>query len=133
MYSARILDHFHHPRNVGEISNPTASVEVTNPVCGDVLRISAVVSSGAVVEAKFKVSGCVPAVACGSWVTASILKQPVRALQPITASEIEAALDGLPSASKHASMLAAEALKRLLEELVRCNVESGNSKVETRS
>lgn len=119
MYSAKILDHFHYPRNTGEIARPSVVVEVTNPVCGDVLKLWVVASGEMVVEAKFKAAGCVPAVACGSWVTEWIQGKPLKALRPVAPSAIEEALDGLPSASKHASALAAEALRQLLEKLVR--------------
>ena len=119
MYSAKVLDHFHRPRHVGEVAQASAAVEVTNPVCGDVLRLSAAVSGEMIVEAKFKAAGCIPVVACGSWVTASILAKPLNSLRPVFSSEIEAALDGLPPASKHASALAAEALKQLMEKLTK--------------
>jgi nitrogen fixation protein NifU and related proteins len=118
MYSAKVLDHFHHPRNVGDIARPSATVEVTNPVCGDVLRLSAVVCGETIVEAKFKVAGCVPAVACSSWVTESLQGKSFNSLRPILPADIESALDGLPPSSKHASILAAEALKQLVEKLM---------------
>ncbi len=117
MYSEKVLDHFHHPRNVGEIENPTAVVEVTNPVCGDMMKLWLVVGDGTVSDAKFKIAGCVPAVACASWLTEAMRGKRLAALVSITAEQIEAALDGLPPASKHASVLAADALKRLLEKL----------------
>ena len=43
-----------------------ADVEVTNPACGDVLRLSARVQSGRIVEARFLARGCVTSIACGS-------------------------------------------------------------------
>ncbi len=116
MYSQEVLDHFHHPRNVGEIETPTAAVEMTNPVCGDLMKLWVVVRDGRVCEAKFKIAGCVPAVACGSWLTEMILGKPLADLGSLTAEQIEAGLGGLPPASKHASVLAADALKRLLEK-----------------
>jgi nitrogen fixation NifU-like protein len=119
MYSAKMLDHFHHPRNVGAIEQPSATVEVTNPVCGDVLRLSVAVSGETIVEAKFKVAGCVPAVACASWITESLQGKTLNLLRPILPSEIEAALDGLPPASRHASLLAAEAVKQLTDKLTK--------------
>jgi len=117
MYSVKVLDHFHHPRHVGEIAPPSAVVEVTNPVCGDVMKLWAVVRDGKVADVKFKVAGCVPAMACGSWLTEAILGKPLGALRSLTADQIELGLDGLPPASKHASALAAEALRKLLEGL----------------
>ncbi len=117
MYSEKVLDHFHHPRNVGEIENASAVVEVTNPVCGDVMKLWVRVRDGKAAEAKFKTAGCVPAVACGSWLTEAISGRPLAELKGITAEQIAAALGGLPPASSHASVLAADALKQLLEKL----------------
>ena len=63
MYSAKLLDHFHNPRHAGEIENATAVIEVSNPACGDVMKLWVVVRDGRIAEVKFKVAGCVPAVA----------------------------------------------------------------------
>jgi nitrogen fixation protein NifU and related proteins len=117
MYSERVLDHFHHPRHVGEIANATAALEMTNPVCGDLMRLWVLVRDGAIAEAKFKVEGCIPAVACGSWLTEAMIGRPLAELTAITPEAIEAALGGLPSASRHAARLAADALQRLIREM----------------
>ncbi|MBI1983151.1 MAG: iron-sulfur cluster assembly scaffold protein [Acidobacteria bacterium] len=116
MYSEKVLDHFHHPRNVGEIPNATVVVEMTNPVCGDLMKLWAIVEKGRILDVKFKTQGCVPAVACGSWLTAAIKGKPLAEISGITAEQIERGLDGLPSASRHASVLAADALKQLVEK-----------------
>lgn len=117
MYSNQVLDHFHHPRNVGEIGDATMVVETTNPACGDMMTLWAVVKDGVIVDARFKVAGCVPAVACGSWLTEKIKGKPVTELAALTADQIVAGLGGLPVASKHAAALASDALKRLLESV----------------
>lgn len=117
MYSQKVLDHFHHPRNVGEIAHATAVIEMTNPVCGDLMKLWVVVREGKVFEAKFKTEGCIPAVACGSWLTETMLGKSPAELALLTAGQIEAGLDGLPPASRHASALAADALKRVLRDL----------------
>ena len=114
MYSEKTLNHFHHPRNVGELPDATVVVEMTNPVCGDLMKLWAVVENGRVADVKFKTQGCVPAVACGSWLTEAIRGKPLAEVNGITAEQIEKGLDGLPSASRHASVLAADALKKLL-------------------
>jgi nitrogen fixation NifU-like protein len=115
MYSDLVLDHFHHPRNVGEIEEATVVVETTNPACGDLMKLWAVVKDGVIVDAKFKVAGCVPAVACGSWLTERIKGRPLVELAALMPDQIVADLGGLPAASKHAAVLAFDALKRLLE------------------
>jgi nitrogen fixation NifU-like protein len=118
MYSNQVLDHFHHPRNVGEIEEATVVVETTNPVCGDLMKLWAVVRDGVIVDARFKVAGCVPAVACGSWLTERIRGKPLAELTALTPDQIDAGLAGLPAASKHAAVLASDALKQLLTRLL---------------
>jgi nitrogen fixation NifU-like protein len=115
MYSKEVLDHFHHPRNVGEIEEATVVVETTNPACGDLMKLWAMVKGGVIVDARFKVAGCVPAIACGSWLTERIKGKPLAEITAITPDQIDAGLGGLPAASKHAALLASDALKRLLQ------------------
>ena len=117
MYSPTLLDHFHRPRNVGEIATASVEVEASNPVCGDLMKLWAVVRDGRIQEAKFKAAGCVPSVACGSWLTVAILYRPIEELSALTAEEVISGLDGVPAASRHAAVLAIDALKRLLEEI----------------
>jgi NifU-like protein involved in Fe-S cluster formation len=117
MYSAKVLDYFRHPRNAGEIAQPTIVVEATNPVCGDLLKLWTVVREGRIADATFKVEGCIPAVACASLLTEMIKGRSVAELCSITGEQIEAGLDGLPSASRHASALALGGLRQLIEQL----------------
>ena len=117
MYSATLLDHFHHPRNVGEIAEASVVVEASNPVCGDLMKLWAVVRDGRILELKFKAAGCVPSVACGSWLTEAIWNKSFEELSALTPDVIISGLGGLPPASRHAAVLAVDALKRLLEQL----------------
>jgi len=117
MYSEKVLDYFRHPRNMGEITDATTVIEATNPVCGDLLKLWVVVRDGGVADVKFKVEGCVPAVACASWLTETMMGKPLAQLRSLTAEQIEAGLGGLPSASRHASALAVTGLQRVLEEM----------------
>src|SRR5208282_2281698 len=118
MYSQALLDHFHHPRNVGEIAEASVVVEASNPVCGDLMKLWAVVREGRIQEVKFKVAGCVPSVACGSWLTEAILTRSLEELSALTPDEIISGLDGIPPTSNHAAALAIDALKRLLEQIL---------------
>ena len=117
MYSPTLLDHFHHPRNVGEIADASVVVEASNPVCGDLLKLWAIVRDGKIQDVKFKAAGCVPSVACGSWLTEAILSKPLEELSALTPDDVASGLDGLPPASNHAAVLAIDALKRLLEQV----------------
>ena len=92
-------------------------VEASNPVCGDLMKLWVVVRDGKIQEVKFKVAGCVPSVACGSWLTEAILSRSVEDLSVVTPDDVIAGLDGLPPASRHAAVLAVDALKRLLDKL----------------
>ena len=114
MYSDQVLDHFHHPRNVGELEAPTVVVETTNPACGDEMKLWAVVRDGWVVDVRFKVAGCIPAVASGSWLTERIKGAALTDLTSLEPDEIIAALSGLPLASRHAAVLACNVLRQLL-------------------
>jgi len=117
MYSPTVLDHYRHPRNLGEIPNASATVEATNPVCGDRLRLWVTVREGRIVAARFKVEGCIPAVACASWLTERMIGMSRAELGGVSAAEIETALGGLPSASRHAAALAATGLQQLLGKI----------------
>ena len=116
MYSVKLLDYFHNPRHAGEIENATAVVEASNPVCGDLMKLWVVVRDGRIAEAKFKVAGCVPAVACGSWLAGYLQGRALSELAPLSPAEIESALDGLPAASMHVAVLASDVLRRLIAQ-----------------
>ena len=117
MYSSTLLDHFHHPRNVGEIAEASIVVEASNPVCGDLMKLWAIVRESRIQVVKFKAAGCVPSVACGSWLTEAILNKSLEELSALTPDHIEVGLGGLPPASRHAAVLAVDALRRLLEQI----------------
>ena len=76
MYSPQLLDHFQNPRNAGDLSDADATVELENPVCGDVVRLSLKVLEGQIAEIKFKAKGCVPAIACASALTEIVRGKP---------------------------------------------------------
>ena len=73
MYSALLLDHFQNPRHVGELPAPAITVEVSNPACGDILRLSARFAGERVVEVRYKVRGCTASIAAGSALTEWLL------------------------------------------------------------
>ena len=114
MFSAKLLEHFEHPRNAGELAGATARVEVSNPVCGDVLRLGAIVEDGVVREVRFLCRGCTAAIACGSALTELVRGRDVREMEGISAERIAEAVGGLPEASFHAAQLGSDALRALL-------------------
>jgi nitrogen fixation protein NifU and related proteins len=117
MYSAKLLDYFEHPRNAGDVAQPTATVELSNPVCGDVVRFSVRVVAGRIEEIRFRAKGCVPAMACASAVTELVRGCDLEAARGLSPERLEAAVEGVPEASKHASQMAIDGLQRLLKRV----------------
>jgi nitrogen fixation NifU-like protein len=111
MYPEQLLDHFQNPRNVGELPLPAITVEVSNPACGDILRLSARVAGGRIEEARYKVRGCTASIAAGSALTEWLTGKTREDLAQFTASIIDDAVGGLPAASKHAAVLCADAVR----------------------
>jgi nitrogen fixation protein NifU and related proteins len=117
MFSEAVLDHFRNPRNAGELACATAVVEVTNPVCGDILKLFARFESGRIVEARFLCRGCTTAIACASFLTEQLRAVTLAEARAITADSLSSALGGLPRATFHGAQLAADALAALLQKL----------------
>jgi nitrogen fixation NifU-like protein len=117
MYSAQVLDHFQHPRNAGEISHPDVAVEIENPACGDILRLTLKIDSGRISELRFKAKGCVPAIACGSALTELISRKTLEEVRKLRREDLIAAVGGLPQASSHAAQLAMDALSAALHRV----------------
>jgi len=113
VHSELLLDHFRNPRNVGQLPPPAIAVDVTNPACGDLLRLSARFESGRIVEARFQVRGCTASIAAGSALTEWMLGKTRGQLFGLTAEIIELALDGLEPASKHAAVLCVDGAKAI--------------------
>jgi NifU-like protein involved in Fe-S cluster formation len=119
MFSETLLDHFQHPRNAAEIVGANVKVEVSNPVCGDVLRLTAIVKDGTIREIGFLCRGCTASIACASALTEMIKGQTLREVPHVTAESLSAKLGGLPEASFHAAQLAQEGLEAVLREAAR--------------
>ena len=117
MYSAQLLDHFEHPRNPGEVVDADITVQLENPACGDILKLSMKVANGQIVEIRFLAKGCVPAMACGSVLTELVKGRTVAAAGQLRREELVEAIGGLPDASAHASHLAMDALAAALNQI----------------
>jgi nitrogen fixation NifU-like protein len=117
IYSEAVLEHFRNPRNTGELPGATAQVEGTNPVCGDVLRLFAVIEQGRIREARFLCRGCTTAIACASWLTENLRGKTPDEAKEVDASAISRALGGLPPATAHGAQLAVDTLKELLAQI----------------
>jgi len=117
MYSAQLLDHFQNPRNAGEVAGADAIVEMENPVCGDVLRLTLKVHAGRVAEIRFKAKGCVPSMACASALTDLVAGKKLDEIHQLAREDVVAAVGGLPQASAHAAQLAMDALTAAVRQI----------------
>src|SRR6266581_829520 len=100
--SPELIDHFQNPRNVGELPPPAVTVEVSNPVCGDILRISVRFEDSVVAEARYKTRGCTASIAAGSALTEWLAGKSKQDLMSVKPADIEKLVGGLSQESKHA-------------------------------
>jgi NifU-like protein involved in Fe-S cluster formation len=116
MYSDALLDHFHHPRNAGELPEATVRVRTENPVCGVVLELALQLTDNRIVAARFKAQGCVPAMACASALTELITGKSLDEARTISSEDLLQKVNGVPPASSHALDLALDALSQALPD-----------------
>ena len=110
MYTDIVLDHFMHPRNVGEIPEADGVGSVGNPVCGDMMTFYIKVADGRIADVKFKTFGCGAAIAVSSIVTEMAVGKTLEEAKAITKQQVAEQLGGLPPQKMHCSNLGTEAL-----------------------
>jgi nitrogen fixation NifU-like protein len=115
-YSAKVMDHFMNPRNVGEIEGADGVGEVGNPACGDMMRLYLKIEDNRVVDAKFRTFGCGAAIASSSMLTEMIKGKTVEEAREISNQAVADALDGLPAVKIHCSVMAEQAVKTALDD-----------------
>src|SRR6202158_6485713 len=111
MYSEAVLDHFQNPRTAGTLDAATVTISVENPVCGDILELSARMEGGRIAEARFRTRGCVTAMACSSLLTEMLRGRTPSEVRGITPEQMSEALGGLPPTTFHAAQLARDAVQ----------------------
>ena len=116
LYSDKVMDHFMNPRNVGCIENADGIGEIGNAKCGDIMKIYLKIENDIIVDAKFETFGCGSAIASSSMATELIMGKPVSQALELTNKAVCEALDGLPAAKVHCSVLAEEAIKSALKD-----------------
>ena len=116
MYSEKVMDHFQHPRNGGEIENASGVGTVGNAKCGDIMRMFLDIDDKThiIKECKFKTFGCGAAVATSSMATEMVKGKTIEEAMQITNKAVMEALDGLPPVKVHCSLLAEEAIHAAL-------------------
>ncbi len=116
MYSAKVMEHFENPRNVGEIENPDGLGTVGNPECGDIMKLTIKIEDNVIKDVKFKTFGCGAAIATSSMVTELVKGKGLEEAENVSNDTVAEALDGLPPVKMHCSNLAADALHAAIED-----------------
>jgi nitrogen fixation protein NifU and related proteins len=116
MYSAKVIEHFQHPRNVGEIENADGMGTVGNPSCGDIMSIYIKVENDIITDIKFKTFGCGAAIATSSITTEMVKGKSIEEAERLTRNDVADALDGLPPIKMHCSNLATDALRAAIAD-----------------
>ena len=113
-YSKKVMDHFAHPRNVGDLPDANAVGQVGNQKCGDIMKMMLKIENDVIVDAKFQTFGCGAAVATSSMATELVKGKTVQEALQLTNKAVMEALDGLPPVKVHCSVLAEEAIRAAL-------------------
>ncbi|MBQ4048730.1 MAG: Fe-S cluster assembly scaffold protein NifU [Clostridia bacterium] len=119
MYTEKVMDHFANPRNVGELKDANAVGQVGNMKCGDIMKIYMKIENDIIEDVKFQTFGCGAAVATSSMATEMVKGKPISEALKLTNSAVVEALEGLPPAKIHCSVLAEEAIKSALADYYR--------------
>ncbi len=117
MFSEAVLDHFQNPRNAGDLAGADAKIEVSNPVCGDVLQLAVRIENDKIVEARFLCRGCTTSIACASLLTEQLQHRTLAEARSLTAQSLSESLGGLPAATSHGAELAADAVQTMLRNI----------------
>lgn len=116
MYSEKVMDHFENPRNVGKLDDANAIGEVGNAVCGDIMKIYMKIENGIIEDVSFKTFGCGAAIATSSMATELVKGKTIEEALKLTNKAVMEALDGLPPAKVHCSVLAEQAIHAALKD-----------------
>ena len=128
IYSEKVMEHFMHPRNVGEIENPDGVGEEGNPVCGDMMTFYIKVKDNRLEDVKFKTFGCGAAIAVSSMVSEMAMGKTLEEALKITPAAVAAELEGLPKNKYHCSNLGAQALHKAIEDYLSKQKAQGEKK-----
>ena len=115
-YSEKVMDHFANPRNVGKLEDASGVGEVGNAKCGDIMKMYIKVENDVITDIKFNTYGCASAIATSSMATEMIKGKPLSEAMKLTNKAVIEALDGLPHAKVHCSVLAEEAIKAAIAD-----------------
>lgn len=116
LYSKKVMDHFTNPRNVGKIDDADGVGEVGNAKCGDIMKMYLKIENNVIIDVKFNTFGCGSAIATSSMATEMIKGKRIDEALKLSNKAVVEALDGLPPAKVHCSVLAEEAVKSAIKD-----------------
>ncbi|WP_028309433.1 Fe-S cluster assembly scaffold protein NifU [Desulfitibacter alkalitolerans] len=116
MYTDKVMENFTNPKNVGEIEDADGIGQVGNPTCGDIMKMYIKVKDNVIEDIKFKTFGCGAAIATSSMATELAKGRTIEEAEKLTNKEVAEALGGLPGTKMHCSNLAADALRKAIED-----------------
>jgi nitrogen fixation NifU-like protein len=116
IYSEKVMEHFAMPKNVGEIENADGIGEVGNAKCGDIMKMYLKIEGNIIADVKFKTFGCGAAIATSSIATDMIKGKSIEDALKLSNKAVVEALDGLPPAKVHCSVLAEQAVKSAIAD-----------------
>jgi len=115
-YTKKVMDHFLHPKNIGEIKNPDGYAEVGNPVCGDMLTFTIKVKNRKIVDIKYLSFGCASNIATASIMTEKVKGMTIEKAKEFKWETIISDLGGLPKQKIHCSVLVIKGLQKAIED-----------------
>jgi len=116
MYSKKVIEHFQHPRNMGEMKDADVVAEMGNPVCGDVMKIYLKVKNNKIIDISFETMGCVAAIATSSMLSEMVKGKTLAKAKKISYEDVAKALGGLPKVKIHCADLAVLTLRKAIEK-----------------
>ena len=116
LYTETVMDHFTHPRNVGEIPDADGVGEVGNAKCGDIMKMYLKIKDDRIEDVKFETFGCGSAIASSSMATEMIKGKTIDEALAVTNRQVVEALGGLPAHKLHCSVLAEESIKSAIKD-----------------
>lgn len=116
LYSAKVLDHFHNPRNIGSLEDANVVVQAGDPSCGDALVFFIKIENDVILDIKFLIKGCGAAIATSSIATELVIGKNLDEVLTLNDQKIAIALDGLPEEKMHCSNMAASALHAAVQQ-----------------
>ncbi|OGT97632.1 MAG: iron-sulfur cluster assembly scaffold protein [Geobacteraceae bacterium GWC2_48_7] len=116
LYSSKVWDHVHNPRNVGSLEDANVVVQAGDPVCGDALVFFIKIENDIIRDIKFLIKGCGAAIATSSIATELVLGKNLDEVLTLDEKKIALALDGLPEEKMHCSNMAASALHAAVKQ-----------------